>query len=298
MNGTEKTKYRSIEGPVRGHTGASEDERIEAVLHDEAELKEIEETLTRSEEKYRILVETMNEGLCVVDENRSLTFVNDKFCRMLGYAREELIGRSFTDFLDGDDLRVFEQEFEKRRKGARGAYKLTFTVKNSRRLETLVYAQPRFDAKGNFQSGVKIITDITRFKRAQGELRYLAEMYQENPYPVLRIRRDGKVLYANPAARSLSAHCGLKAGGCFAGELEKHFTEMKDSGSSRDMEVSAGDQVFSFHLVPVPGSDYLNIYGREVTEAKKLEEKLRLEPETASYQHAGRLEWPTTSTTC
>ncbi|MDY6876413.1 MAG: PAS domain S-box protein, partial [Chloroflexota bacterium] len=62
--------------------------------------KQAEEALRESEEQYRRLVETMNEGMGVQDENGVFIWVNDRLCEMFGYSRDEIIGRPLTDFLD------------------------------------------------------------------------------------------------------------------------------------------------------------------------------------------------------
>ncbi|MFA5101248.1 MAG: PAS domain S-box protein, partial [Candidatus Omnitrophota bacterium] len=50
-----------------------------------------ERSLRESEEKYRLSVDTMNEGLVTVNDEGRFTFVNAGFCQMLGYTREELL---------------------------------------------------------------------------------------------------------------------------------------------------------------------------------------------------------------
>ena len=55
--------------------------------------------LEASEEKYRVLVESMNDGLALQSEDGRLLFVNARFCEMLGRAQDEVLGRPITDFL-------------------------------------------------------------------------------------------------------------------------------------------------------------------------------------------------------
>ncbi len=70
--------------------------------------------LQDTDEWYRRLLKTMNEGFTIRDENTQFVYVNDKFCEMLGYRREELIGRKIEDFVAQKDLAALTQQLEKR----------------------------------------------------------------------------------------------------------------------------------------------------------------------------------------
>ena len=54
--------------------------------------------LKESEENYRRIVETANEGIWVVDPGYNVTFANWKVTDILGYSQDELIGRNAADF--------------------------------------------------------------------------------------------------------------------------------------------------------------------------------------------------------
>ncbi len=53
-----------------------------------------ETQLRKSEEKYRRIIQTTDEGFFLMDRNFVITDVNQAFCRMVGYSREEIIGRT------------------------------------------------------------------------------------------------------------------------------------------------------------------------------------------------------------
>jgi PAS domain S-box-containing protein len=73
--------------------------------------KKVEEALRSSEEKYRTILETMEDGYFEVDLTGNFTFVNDAECRNLGYSREELIGRNNRQYTDETMAKKLHQTF-------------------------------------------------------------------------------------------------------------------------------------------------------------------------------------------
>ena len=135
------------------------------------ERKRAEEALQKSQEKHRLLIETMNEGLAVIDENSMWTYVNDRFCEMLGYPRDKIIGHAVTDFLDEENRKIFKEQKENRRKGGSGSYEMSYLRKDGQRIFAIISPRPIFDADGRFMGSFAVITDITERKRAEESLR-------------------------------------------------------------------------------------------------------------------------------
>jgi two-component system cell cycle sensor histidine kinase/response regulator CckA len=112
------------DGSVRHHemsTGLLRDaagrpEGFHVLARDITARREAENALRRSEEKYRTILETMQEGLFENDLRGNYTYVNDFACRLLGYTRDELIGKNFksvfpphlADFVFKAYRRVYE----------------------------------------------------------------------------------------------------------------------------------------------------------------------------------------------
>jgi PAS domain S-box-containing protein len=128
-----------------------------------------EESLKKSEERYRILVETMTDGLGVQDENGLFTYVNDRFCEMLGYFHGEIIGRPLTEFLDETNQTIVREQMENRRKGDSSPYEIEWRRRDGRKITTLASPKPIFDSKGQFKGSFAVITDITERRRAERE---------------------------------------------------------------------------------------------------------------------------------
>ena len=78
--------------PVRisGSLLQDEDSLVRSVgyFHDMTREKQIMGQLMESEEKYRSILETIEDGYCEVDLEGNLTFFNRAFCRILGYSEE------------------------------------------------------------------------------------------------------------------------------------------------------------------------------------------------------------------
>jgi two-component system sensor histidine kinase UhpB len=138
---------------------------------DTTKQKEAEEALVKNEEKFRTLVETMNEGLGVKDENGLWVYANDKLCYMLGHFQGELAGRPVIDFVDETHQAIFKEEMAMRRKGEDKPYELTWTNKNGMKIPTIVSPKPIFSREGEFKGSFVIITDITERKQVEEALR-------------------------------------------------------------------------------------------------------------------------------
>jgi PAS domain S-box-containing protein len=144
---------------------------LQGMLLDITEHKEAEKALKESEARYRELVETMNEGLSIVDENKIRTYANPRLCEILGYDPSEIIGVRATKPLDGRNTAIWEEQFEKRRTGDSGSYEITWTRKDGNKVPTILSPRPLFDGEGRFRGSFSVITDVSDLKRAEQELK-------------------------------------------------------------------------------------------------------------------------------
>ena len=73
---------------------------IQGVITDITERKLAVEALQSNEKKYRTILESIGDGYFEVDIAGNFTFLNNSFCKMFGYPEEELIGKSYKNFMD------------------------------------------------------------------------------------------------------------------------------------------------------------------------------------------------------
>jgi PAS domain S-box-containing protein len=134
---------------------------------DITERKKAEEKLRESEEKYRNIVETANEGMIIIDDKAIVTFANNKIMDMFGYDVEEGIGRSLWDYISDENRAVVEKNVEKWLDGIIDTYELKLTCKDGSSLWVLINSKPLFDKDGKYIGIMGMLTDITKRKEAE-----------------------------------------------------------------------------------------------------------------------------------
>jgi PAS domain S-box-containing protein len=141
------------------------------VARDIDERKKVEERLKESEEKYRNIVETANEGILIIDAEVRITYANKKITEMLGCNLEELIGRFLWAFADEEGKDILKQNMEKRKQGINEVYELKLICKDGSPLWALISAKAFFNKEGEFTGSLGMFTDITERKRIEEALR-------------------------------------------------------------------------------------------------------------------------------
>jgi signal transduction histidine kinase/PAS domain-containing protein len=136
-------------------------------------------------------------------------------------------------------------------------------------------AELEFNKDGVLTGGFGTCQDITDRKLSDEQIKNLAKFPSENPYPVLRISEQGKIVYANNSSVALLKYWGRKLGENVPEDWQIAITESLKTHQRMLKEVNLGDSVVSFAISPVPDGKYANIYGREITEYRRIEQELK-----------------------
>ncbi len=129
-----------------------------------------------------------------------------------------------------------------------------------------------------------------QISRLSSTIASVARFPTENPDPVLRLTADGHVLYVNPAGAALLTLHGWQSGNQLPSELLEPATKALHRGEVAVFHFTCQDQrVYQFTSVPVVGTDYVNLYGRDITEIRRAEEALREHQQRlqATFHNAG-----------
>ena len=138
----------------------------QGILIDITEKKLAEEKLSKSEEKFRRIVETAGEGFVLMNEGLDIADVNNAYCQMIGYSREELLGKSVLD-LATDDFRSFmmankEKYLAEEQRNLEGE----LVSKDGRTIPVLIHGSTLLDDNGRAIGNMAFVTDMTEHKKA------------------------------------------------------------------------------------------------------------------------------------
>jgi PAS domain S-box-containing protein len=138
---------------------------------DITERKVAELTLQESEAKYRRLVETMNGGLIVLDTDNRMTYVNDRFCEIVGISREELMGATPFAHIDPVNADLVQAHLQRRQRLESSTYEVSLRRRDGQPIHLLSSGSPLHDQTGKYVGGFAVVTDITAQKQAEAALR-------------------------------------------------------------------------------------------------------------------------------
>ncbi len=157
---------------------------------------------------YRLLVEHMNEGLIQIDNQNVIQFVNDRFCEMVGYTREELTGNDLNQILfDDAEQKKQLKKIRLRQRGISDRYETRVRKKNGEYIWVQVAGAPVKDERDQVVGAFGIHTDITERKLADQALRESERRYRilfdAAPDAVEVLDAQGIIMYSNPAHQKL-----------------------------------------------------------------------------------------------
>jgi PAS domain S-box-containing protein len=166
------------------------------------ERKNAEKTISDSEEKYRTLVEQLEEGVTVLDLEGKISFVNPKMISMLKYSENELINTSWEKFVPEEEHYKIHDDYEKRRKGDTSVYESILLAKNGNLIPVITTVSPLLSDNGIMTGTLAVFIDITERKKSEEATRASEEKYrmlvEKLEEGVILSNVEGRMLFVNP----------------------------------------------------------------------------------------------------
>jgi len=156
----------------------------------ESQHREMEDQLHESEELHRFIVNSSPDLVYMLDRNGCFTFLNDRIESMLGYKRDELIGRHFSELIESDDLEKASNLFNERRTGERAVRNIEIRMRSQipdkreglSRVQIIwaeltamgIYADRQERTRNNFLGTYGTARDISERKEAEELINFQA----------------------------------------------------------------------------------------------------------------------------
>ena len=152
-------------------------ERIRELEQAEVERNHLVTELRKSEQRYRTILDTIEEAYYENDVQGRLTFFNDSLCRISGYSRYELQGANIRQYTDQETARegtkVFNQVY-RTGKAVKG-FEWEITRKDGKKARVEASVSPLMDAEGRCVGFCGIIRDVSERKRTEEALKQSRE---------------------------------------------------------------------------------------------------------------------------
>jgi diguanylate cyclase (GGDEF)-like protein/PAS domain S-box-containing protein len=264
------------------------------VIRDISDRKHAEAELKRSEEKFRRIFETIEEGYMVTDLEGIVLMVNPATCRLLQYEESELVGRNIDTLYKGAGERQSFREALQARGAIRG---LQMTARRKDGTPIVIEANAH-QVLNNQDEPVAMegtFRDITRRIEAERVLRESEKQYRaffENNHAIMLLTdpKSERIIDANPAAGDFYGYPievmrTMNMSQINALDRDEMFTEMRRSmdegrtyfilrhrlagGEIRDVEVYSGP-------IMVQGAQRLYSVIHDVTKRIELEQEMKL----------------------
>lgn len=147
---------------------------LRGIVVDLRPIRETEQQLRASEERYRRLVETMGDGLVTIDQEGTITFANQALAEMLELPVEEVIGRDVRELVDEESAETLNHQIAERfSRGVPATYELDARTSSGRALVLLITSTSLRDEAGRTIASLAVVRDITQQRQREERRRLI-----------------------------------------------------------------------------------------------------------------------------
>jgi diguanylate cyclase (GGDEF)-like protein/PAS domain S-box-containing protein len=247
-----------------------------ALFTDISVQKKIAEDLQASEKRYRLLFDNMLDGFAyckmIFEQDKPIDLVylevNDAFEALTGL--KNVVGKKVSEVIPG--IRETNPEL----------LEIYGRVAMTGKPERFEVASGSFGGwlsisaysteQGYF---VVVFDNITERKKAEEKIRSIARFPEENPAPILRVDNEGTIIYANSASAPLRKHWNSEVGDKVPLDIVDRITMVCGTNGTNEFLVICDQSIYSVTLVCVKGVQYVNVYGRDITDQMRAMEEMK-----------------------
>jgi PAS domain S-box-containing protein len=240
-----------------------------------------EEEYRRRLEEYRRFYENARDMFFIIDSQGCFIDVNPKYAEMLGYSKEELIGRNSRMITHPEDIGILRENFQKVMKGESVRYEARAVARDGEVYILEIVMWPVYDGE-SIIGAEGILRDITEKKMMEqeiikSELKFRL-IFENSPNMIALIDENGYFVEVNPAMRrSIGFNPeGKNIYNVFSDEIAerrmKHIKRAMESGKIEILEDTRNGRHFISYYVPIQilGKKSCLVIANEITEIKRL----------------------------
>jgi two-component system sensor kinase FixL len=208
-----KPKYFEVRGKLIKYC----DEDADLVtFHDVTERKKLQEhlkatlnhktkNLRESEEKYRLLVDSVREGIVALDPNHRIVFVNSRMAEILGFAEIEIVGKSLFCFVPERGFAHAMHYLDYCKEGIGGEFEFELVGKDGKPISALISTSAFKDDECKYVGTLALVSDITVRKNMEEKLTQERDMLEAVTANIgaglTLIDKSYRILWANKTLR-------------------------------------------------------------------------------------------------
>jgi len=140
------------------------------------EREAIQRALIKSKDNYQQLVDTMEEGLILVDQSENIIFSNNSADRILGVTEGSLTGANLNQYMDADSFSLVQSKTSHRAQGETDSYELTITQPGGNHRRIQISVCPQFNEDKKFIGSLGTFHDVTDQRNLEQRVRQSQKM--------------------------------------------------------------------------------------------------------------------------
>lgn len=146
---------------------------------------------------YKKMVEHMNEAVWVGDQNERTIYANPKFCKIMEYSLEEMLGKESYEFWDEESAKVVRDvNLSKRKKGISSNYEGNLLTRTGKKIPVLLSGTPLPDG-----GTIGIMTDLSELKKKEESEKILNGAIQHASDAIIIFNADGEIKSWNKGSK-------------------------------------------------------------------------------------------------
>jgi PAS domain S-box-containing protein len=147
-----------------------------------------------SQRSYEYILDTISEGIWVIDEDLNITFVNQKLLDLLSCTAEEMLGQPLSGFMDVEESQADTQQLSRPDR-----YSFQLRRKDREEVHVIVVTTPLFDREGQYIGTLGRVSDITERKREEKRLKQQLMAIEAATDGIAILNYEGIFTYLNGA---------------------------------------------------------------------------------------------------